>query len=134
MKNIVFPRILKILIVTLIFIGCSKEELSVSNSGEAKGGGIMYPVHFGGVSGKLSPTPSYAALKLFNDEQHSVTEGTVDGNGSFRVMDLFPGTYRMLIVYILPGTGGQYRNYEIQGILVQSDMVTNLGEIILPQE
>lgn len=123
---------LKIFIASLIFISCSKEELTESNSGEPKGGSMIYPVHFGGASGKLSPTPSYAALKLYNDEQHSVTGGAIDGNGFFRVMDLFPGTYRILVVYIPAGTGGEYRNFEIQGVVVQSDLVTNLGEIMLP--
>ena len=133
MKNIVFPRILKIFIASVIFISCSKEELTVSNSVEAKGGGITYPVHFGGMTGKLSPVPFYAGLKIYNDEQGSVTTATPDAMGRFTVTDLYPGTYRILITYVPMGAPpDDYRNFEVRGIIVQSDMVTDVGEIILP--
>jgi hypothetical protein len=137
MKKIVILRILIIFIASAIFISCSKDNLSAPNSGETTSGTKTIPVYnYGGISGKLSPVPSYAALKIYNDEEHFATNGSPDMNGNFTIPNLMPGTYRMVVIYIPAGAPPEsgYRYHEIQGIIVEAGTVTQLGDIILSPE
>ena len=137
MKKTIFLRIFSIFIATAIFIGCSKEGLSVNDSGKTGGVTKTVPDHnYGGITGKLSPVPSYAAIKVYNDAENFGTSTFPDINGNFRVSNLIPGIYRVVVIYIPQGapSESEYKYFEIRGVIVEEVKVTDLGEIMLPPE
>ena len=134
MKKIVIPRIFIIFFASAILISCSKENLSAPNQGETTGGSKTIPVYnYGGISGKLVPAPSYAAIKVYNENENSATSGSADMNGNFTIPNLFPATYRLVVIYIPAGAppNSEYSYYERRGIVVEPGVVTQLGDIIL---
>ncbi|HMK27011.1 MAG TPA: hypothetical protein VK483_13355 [Chitinophagaceae bacterium] len=134
MKKIFIPRLFIIFIASAILLSCSKENLSAPNSGETTGGTKTIPVYnYGGISGRLTPVPTYAALKVYNDEENFATNGSPDMNGNFTIPNLMPATYRMVVIYIPAGAppNSEYSYYERRGIVVEAGVVTQLGDIIL---
>lgn len=137
MKNI-FLRIFVIFIASAVFVSCSKEKLTLSKSSETTSIAKMYPPVFtyGGISGALIPAPYYAAIKIYNDDMNTGTYCYADQAGYFKMGGLIPGNYHIMVVYILnyqatPPEPVEYRYYEIRGIVVKENLVTELGDIIL---
>jgi hypothetical protein len=134
MKNL---RILAIFLASAILISCSKENLTLSKSNESTiSTKKAFPVpNYGGLVGVLTPNPDYGALKFYNEEENFVTSCQPDGFGSFKIGTLIPGTYRIMIKYIPEKSPtGEYMYLEIRGIIVESGIMTDLGEIKLPKE
>ncbi len=135
MKNIIL-RIFTIFIASAIFIGCSKEKLTLSKSSETTSSAKMFPVYnYGGMSGTLVPAPYYAALKFYNDDEKFATSCFADQGGHFKIGTLIPGIYHVMIIYI-PYTQGnvpdrEYKYFEIRDIMVEPGIVTELDDIIL---
>lgn len=137
MKNKIFLRILSILIASAIFTSCSKENLSLGGSNKMTGDTKTIPVYnYGGISGKLNPVPSYAAIKVYNDAENFATSGSADMNGNFTIGGLLPATYRVVIIYVPQGSppGSEYKYHEIRGVIVEAGTVTDLGVITLSPE
>jgi hypothetical protein len=137
MKNIKFFPILFIGIASLFFFSCSKEKFTLSNSGanETISTSKMVPIYnYGGISGTLTPVPYYAALKIYNDEQNFGTYCLPDPSGNFKITTLFPGIYRIIVIYIPEKSPtGESMYFEIPRIVVEPGVVTELGEIKLPE-
>lgn len=135
MKNIFNMRILTILIASAIFVSCSKENLYLGKSSETISTSKMGPVYnYGGISGTLTPVPYYAALKIYNDEQNFGTYCLPDPSGNFKITTLFPGIYRIIVIYIPEKSPtGEFMYFEIPRIVVEPGIVTELGEIKLPE-
>ena len=137
MKNI-FLRIFAIFIASAIFISCSKEKFTLSKSSETISTAKMYPpIHvYGGVSGTLIPAPSYGALKFYNVESNFTAYCFADQSGQFKISTLIPGTYRIMVIYTpfyqgTPPVPVEYQYLELRGIIVNENMVTELGDILL---
>ncbi len=136
-KNIVLLRIFMIFLASAIFISCSKDQLGSDRPDKTTGAAKEIPVwNYGGISGKLTPVPSYAVLKIYNDDEHFGTSASPDMNGNFNITNLIPGTYRIVVVYIPSGAppNSEYSYHEIRGIIVEPGTVTQLGDIILSPE
>jgi len=136
MKNIFNGRILTVFIASAIFVSCSKENLYLGKSSETNSTAKMVPVYnYGGISGTLTPAPYYSVLKIYNEEENFGTSCYPDLNGNFKIGDLVPGIYRIMVVFIpkIPGTVpvGEYSYFEIRGIIVEPGMVTELGDVVI---
>jgi hypothetical protein len=138
MKNIFLP-FFAILIVSAVFTSCSKENLTLNKPGETTSAAKMNPPEFtyGGIAGTLNPAPSYAIIKIYNDElNYVVYRCYADQTGHFKIGSIIPGNYHIIIAYVLnyqgtPPEPMPYLYFEIRGIIVNINTVTDLGDIQL---
>ena len=138
MKNILNLRILSIFIASAILFSCSKENLYPVQTSEPAGAAKMVPMYtYGAMAGTLNPAPFYAALKFYNDDENFVTSCFADLDGHFKITGLLPGIYRVMVKYVRnrpgPFPNEEYNYFEIRGIIVETGILTQLGEIKLPE-
>jgi hypothetical protein len=92
---------------------------------------------YGGIKGGLIPVPSYAIIKAYNDDMNSVVYRCyADETGHFKLANVIPGNYHIIIAYVpnMQGTVPEpmpYLYFEVRGIVVGINMVTELGDIQL---
>jgi hypothetical protein len=139
MKSI-FLRIFAISIASAIFISCSKENLTVNKLSQPTiSTAKAYPVSYsGGLTGRLTPTPYYADLKFYLDGSEFISYCLADQKGYFKIDNLTPGTYHIMVRYIpvLPGAYPErlYNYMEIQRVLVEDGIIRDMGDIVLIQK
>jgi hypothetical protein len=139
MKSI-FLRIFAISIASAIFISCSKENLTLNKSSQPTISTTKaYPVpYIGGLTGMLTPAPYYADLKFYLDGSEFISYCMADQAGHFKIGNLTPGTYHIMIRYIpvLPGAypDREYKYMQIQGVLVEDGIIRDMGDIVLIQK
>ena len=140
MKSNLFFKILPILIMAIIFAGCSKENPVTSNDngsivknvspGAVTNPAKLSPISFGSISGVLYPIPAKAVIRAVND--HYVSEEAVGNpDGSFAIQNLPPDGYYLLISYV-PVNYPDYLTFKVYKIAVESGQETIVGQINLP--
>ena len=79
----------------------------------------------GTIKGKVSPSASATSAYVVSGMD---TLRTNIQNGMFEIHEVKPGTYKLEIESIAP-----YKNFEKEGVVVDENKVTNVGEITLQQ-
>ena len=79
----------------------------------------------GSIKGKV--TPANSSSKVWAISGADTLKASVDG-GSFTIMDVKPGTYKLIVEAMPP-----YKNMAKEGITVSDGQQTDVGEIKLQQ-
>ncbi len=82
-------------------------------------------INSGSIKGKV--TPAASATKVWAISGTDTLKASIDG-GSFSIMDVKPGTYKLIIEALPP-----YKNMAKEGVTVTDGQPTDIGEIKLQQ-
>jgi hypothetical protein len=139
MKNTIILRFVTFLLVTSMFMSCSKDgslvskqELSNTTVAAQQEGINKIPIVIttGDITGILSPVPDYAEIIVFKEDgliKKILGRTVADNNGQFKIVDMPGGKCIMLIRYAMNN-----RNFSITApVEVISGKVTDLGIILL---
>jgi len=77
----------------------------------------------GSITGSVSPSASATSAYVVSGMD---TLRTNIQNGGFEISEVKPGTYKLVIEAIAP-----YKNFEKQGVVVNEEKATDVGEITL---
>src|SRR4051812_13387023 len=80
----------------------------------------------GSIKGSVSPSASATAAYVVSGMD---TLRTNIKNGGSEIMEVKPGTYKLVIEAMAP-----YKNFEKEGVVVKEKEATNVGEITLQQQ
>ena|SRR5947199_5550402 len=79
----------------------------------------------GTIKGKVSPSASATSAYVVSGMD---TLRTNIQNGMFEIHEVKPGTYKLVIEAMAP-----YKNFEKEGVVVDENKVTDVGEVTLQQ-
>ena len=134
MKQVTLTRTLFIAFF-LVLVGCSRDT-SLPLPGYAKS--TVLPSEFpvpnnGAIKGFVTPVPSIANFKVYNEEEGYSSAGKVNSDGSFMMENIPQGVYTLNITYlIVRAEYSYYASHEIDRIVVRGGEMNSLGEIQLP--
>lgn len=139
MKNTIILRFITFVLVTSMFMSCSKDD-SLINSEEITNttvaaqqeaiNKIPIVITTGDITGILSPVPDYAEIIVFKEEGFAkkvLGRSVADEKGQFKIIDLPEGKCTMLIRYVMNNG-----NFSITlPVEIISGKVIDLGIILL---
>ena len=137
MKHVLSVHTILLFLITAALIACTKDDLSVTSQENVAVSQLPQnntarpnPAYFGLISGVLDPVPIKASIVAYND--NFLSEETItDPDGAFKIGDLPPGAYTLLISYV-PVSFSTYLTFEVYKITVLPGTLTDLGIINLP--
>lgn len=145
MKKTIIPHFIAFILLTSIFMSCSKDgslvnkqELSNTTVASQQEGENKIPIVIttGGISGTLYPAPVYAEIIVFKEDglvKKVLGRSVADERGQFIVVDLPEGKCTLLLKYTFNNSRDAEYSFVTRNIEIIIGKVTDLGTILLTQ-